>query len=192
MVRDLLGQKIDFNVELAQLEAKIAELKIQYEQYFLDVLPKPPDELHAELKAMMRKLLKAPFRTSAVNFRLRQLVTRYQTFNTYWQRVLKEREEGTYSRDVFKAELRARAMAEEKQVKRNAQAGSAGFHKLFDRYKAALELSGTNTSQLNYDKFRSSLLKKAKQLKQQYGVQKLTYKVTVKSGKVVVKAVPRT
>src|SRR5262245_3607671 len=97
------------DVELEQLEERIETLRVLYEQHFADILPQPPTKLQKEAVFLIRKLLKAPFKNSQTRFKLRQLVTRYQTYRTYWERVLKEREEGTYVRDVFKAELRQKA-----------------------------------------------------------------------------------
>ena len=95
--------------ELDRLEGKIAELRVLYEQYFVDVMPQPPTKLQEETVRLMRSLLRAPFKNSANRFRLRVLISRYQTYATYCERVNKQKEEGTYSRDLFKAEMREKA-----------------------------------------------------------------------------------
>ena len=95
----------DFDRELDILEAKIGELRIFYEQFFVDILPQPPEKQHAEVVRLIKRLLKAPFKNSASRFRLRSLINRFQTYATYWERVNKKhgciwRDEpvnGTYS-----------------------------------------------------------------------------------------------
>ena len=166
--------------ELELLEAKIEELKILYEQFFVDILPHPPDQLRAEVVRTIRKLLRAPFRNSTTRFRLRTLVQRYQTYSTYWERVNKQREEGTYFRDVFKAEVREKVG---EQAKAEAQTGSAekAMRQLFKSYESALSQAGQATKNLNYDAFKQSLLKKAKDLREQHGVKRLRYKIVVKA-----------
>ena len=102
------------DLELDRLENKISELRVLYEQYFVEILPLSPDKQQKEIVALIRKLLHAPFKNSQTRFRLRVLVQRYQTYATYWERVQKQKEEGTYSRDLFKAEMREKMLEEAK------------------------------------------------------------------------------
>jgi hypothetical protein len=171
-----------------RLEATIEQLKIQYEQYFVDVLPRPPDQLHVEVRRQIKELLKAPFKNSADRFRLRTLVHRFQTYHTYWERVNKQREEGTYVKDLFKAEMREKMGEEELRRASTGGAAEKGMQQLFDSYQTALRKSGSKTENLNYQAFKNSLMKKAKELKSKHGVKKVNYKITVKDGKVSVKA----
>lgn len=174
--------------EIALLENKLEELKTIYDQFFIDVILQPPDKLRAEVVKELRRLLKAPFRASAMRFRLRMLVHRYHVYATYWARVLREREEGRYSRDLFKAELRDKLMKEAERDATRAGKAEKGMRELFKTYESALKKAGGDTSSLNFDSFKHSLMKKAKQLREQQGVKKLHYKIVVKDGKVVVKA----
>ena len=185
---DRLGLKRKLDYELDRLEGKLEELRMLYEQYFIDVLPQPPAKLRAEVVKTIRQLLKAPFRTSAIRFRLRMLVHRYQTYHTYWERVMKEREEGTYSRDLFKADLRDKMLEDAKKDASRAGRAEKAMRQLFNTYEEALRKSNISTERLSFDAFKKSLLKKAKQIKQEQGVKKLQYKVVVKEGKVTIKA----
>lgn len=96
----------DVEPDLDLLENKIGELKVQYEQYFLDIITQPPDKLFEEVVRLIKTLQNAPFKNSVTRFRLKTLTTRFQTYKTYWEKVKKQREEGTYKRDIFKAKLR--------------------------------------------------------------------------------------
>lgn len=174
--------------ELDRLESKIAELRVLYEQYFVEILPLPPDKLHKEVVKLIRVLLKAPFKNSQTRFRLRVLIQRFQTYGTYWERVQKQKEEGTYVKDLFKAEMREKMLEEAKLEQTAGKSAEKGLKQLYDSYEAALRKTGNNTANLSFDSFKSSLLKQAKQLKEKSGVQKLHYKVVVKGNKVVVKA----
>lgn len=179
-------RKID--LQLDKLERDIEELKVYYEQYFIDLIPHPPEKLEKNIAMAMRVLLKSPFKSSATRFRLRSLINRYQTYHTYWERVKKQREEGKYTKDVFKADLRERELQEAKEAASAAGKAEKGMQQLFSSYENALKKSGADTSKLNYDAFRQSLVNQAKHLKKNKGVSKLSYKIVVKNGKVVVKA----
>lgn len=179
-------RKLD--IELNKLESQIEELRVLYEQYFVDVFPQPPDKQRKEVVRFIRQLLKAPFKNSQIRFRLRTLVTRYQTYSTYWERVIKEREEGKYAKDLFKAEMREKLLEDIKKEQSAAGKADKGIRQLFTSYEEAMRKNGVKTDGLNFDTFKKSLLDKAKKLKEQHGVKKLQYKIVVKDGKVVVKA----
>ena len=181
-------ERLDLRAELDRLEALLADLKIQYEQYFSGIMPLAPDKQHDNVKRLIRKLIKAPFKTSAMSYRLKMLEVRYHTFNSYWQRVQREREAGTYSRDVFKANLREKIAHEEERSQTSVGAAERGMVNLFNSYKAELEKQGGQPLNLDYKSFQRSLIKRAKDLKEKSGVKKLSFKVVVKDGKVTIQA----
>ena len=190
---DLFGGKAestDIRLELDRLEAMIAELKVQYEQHFTGLVQLPPDKLHTNVRMLLRKMLKAPFRTAALNYRLKTLDNRYQTFNTYFQRVLKQKEDGTYSRDVFKAELHARLMKEAELAKTSVGQAQGHVRALFDTFKSALEQQTGKKQELDFKAFRKTLVAQAKEMTAKLGTDKLTFKVVVREGKVTLQAAP--
>jgi hypothetical protein len=178
----------NLRVELERLEREINDLKVLYEQYFSGILVRPPDTEHNILKQLIRTIRKAPFKNSALNYRLKSLEHRYNTYNTYWQRVLREKDEGRYSRDVYKANLRERKIHEDAQRQTAKGAAEHGMKELFRAYKLALDKETGKSHELDFDSFRSSLLEKAKTLQKQSSGGKLSFKVVVKDGKVLVQA----
>lgn len=178
----------DINLEIDRLETKIKELQVLYEQYYIQLLPLPPDKEHKDVKQTIRVLLKAPFKNSQTRFRLRQVIQRYQTYNTYWERVNKQKEDGTYSRDVFKADIREKEKQQDSVANTQGAKTSKGIEQLFTSYQEALRNSGAKTDNLDFDAFRKNLVKRAKALKEQHGATKVKYRVVVKDGKVVIKA----
>lgn len=186
--REGKSPKREIDAELDRLEKQIAELRVMFEQYFVDVIPLPPEENRKAIVKEIKRLLKSPFKTQATKFRLRTLVTRYQTYHTYWERVLKQREEGTYHRDLFKADLRDKIIDETRREQSTQSAAEKSFHQLYNSYETALKKVGAKTENLNFETFKKSLIKRAQQLKKEKGVKGLRYKVVVRDGKVVVKA----
>ena len=89
---------------------------------------------------------------------------------------------------MFKAEMREKFADAAEQSQTKAGAAERGFKELFSSYQTALKKAGSNATNVDYDAFKRSLLKKAKQLKKEQGVNKLHYKIVVKRGKVVVRA----
>lgn len=181
----------DMRVLLDEVEQKIDELKIQYEQFFLGVSPLPPEKLHQLVKRDLRALHKLPLKNSALHFRMRTIWNRYQTHFTYWQRVLRERENGTYSRDVFKADLRERNTLEDKRAQTQAGAAEKGFKELFKSYKLALEKSSGAKHAIDFQTFQKNIIQRSKELKERTGARKVSFKVVVKEGKVTLQAVAK-
>ena len=179
-------QKIDTAKELKILEEMIKNLKVDYEQYFLDITPYLPDKLHADLRRQIRKLRKAPFKKLSHKFRLRSLEHRYQVFNDYWQRTLREKEEGRYSKDIFKAELREKNAKEDRLALTNKGKASKDVNHLYQSYKNELERLTGKKQNIDFDAFRRSLVEKAKVFKERSGAQRISFKVAVKNGKVTI------
>lgn len=180
--------RLDVRAELDKLEAKIADLKVQFEQYFSGIHPFPPDKLHAEVKRTIRHLLSAPFKNSEMSFRLRSLESRYRTYNTYFERVLRQREEGSYQRDVFKADIRERHAYEDSRAQTAQGMAEKGMQSLFNSYKAALEKQTGMPQNVDFKAFQKSLLARAKDFKAKHAGKKVSFKVVVKDGKVSVQA----
>ncbi len=186
-----LDGKVDTRADLERFDTALAQLKVEYEQHFMGIRPLLPDKLHNEVKALLRKLRRAPFKTPELSFRLRTLESTYQTLHTYWMRVQREREAGTYHRDVFKADLHERIALEAAEAQTGKGKANQGIKDLFKSYKDALENQAGRSLELNFEAFRKSLIKRAKDLKEQHGIKKLSFKVVTQDGKVLVKAIKK-
>jgi len=92
--------------ELDELDGALAELRARFEQYFLGVDRQPPTKDHDAIRARLGKLRNAFVRSAAMKFRIQGLQQRFTTYDRLWQRTLTEMENGTYSRDLFKARRR--------------------------------------------------------------------------------------
>ena len=182
------SERFDWRVELDKLEAMISDLKIQYEMFFTGIIPLAPEKEHASVKRKIRELLKAPFKSSASSFKLKTLEGRYSTFNTYWQRVLKQREEGVYSKDVFKANVREKNAAEDAKAVTIVGKAEKSMNALFNTYKEALEKTTGKKQELDYQAFQKSLIERAKEYKAKHSDKKVSFKVLIKDGKVTIQA----
>jgi hypothetical protein len=181
-------ERMDVRAELVQLEDEIAKLKVEYEQYFLGLNPFTPDKLHNDVRKHIRLLRKAPFKSSQMMYQLRVLETRYNTFNSYWQRILREKEAGTYIKDIFKANLREQIAKDEAESQSAKGQVSKTMKALFDSYAGALEKATGKKQSLDFDAFQKSLVNRAKDFREKNGNKKLTFKVVMKDGKVTVQA----
>ena len=166
----------------------LEQLKVDYEQFFMGFAPHQPDKLHSEIKRMIRRIRKAPFKRAVARYRLRVLESRYHTYHDYWQRVLREKEEGTYVKDVFKADLRERHAKEDLAARTQKGSLSNEMASLFRCYKLTLERQTGRKQNLDFEVFKKKLIEKAKAHAREFGVKKLSFQVVVKDGKVTLRA----
>lgn len=126
MNADLSQSQIDSM--LNEFDTKLTNLRLAYDRYFNGAERRPPVFLRTEVVRMMHELEHKTFiQNTAQRFRLRSLVQRFNTHKTYWDRILRQIEEGTYKKHLDKAkrnmEQRARfeaRRAEEAQEQQQA------------------------------------------------------------------------
>lgn len=95
-----------YEVMLADAELRLRRLRTLYDHWFHGIERTEPQQQRGEVDRIIQELRRQPQRNTALRFRFNQLVQRYTTFNTYWQRIARQIEEGTYKRDVLRAKRR--------------------------------------------------------------------------------------
>jgi len=90
-------------------EGRLKRLRALYDQWFAGIERIEPQQLRKELDTVLTQLRREQTRNTALKFRFNQVVQRYTTYTTYWRRIARQIEEGTYKRDV----LRAKRLAEQ-------------------------------------------------------------------------------
>jgi hypothetical protein len=89
---------------LNDLEVRLDRLKISYEQYFMGIEKLEPQVQRKEVTRIFNNLNKMQIRNTGLRFRYRTIVQRWNLYITRWNRVLREIENGTYERDVLRAQ----------------------------------------------------------------------------------------
>lgn len=89
-----MGLREDIDI----LDAKVARLKVEYEQYFLRVIKREPLPLREEIDRMVLLYSNQNITNTSLKFRFNSIISRYNSYRQYWTRVLRAIEEGTYWR----------------------------------------------------------------------------------------------
>lgn len=245
--------------DLEQVEKDMNELKAQYELYFMGVERTEPIPARDKIRSQLRRFkeLQSQINNTAVKFKFQMLQARLVSLETYWGRVTRQKEEGTYKRDVDKvkrkeAELAqkaakealakgqdpraAAAAARSGTAVPSATAGAAGsapgqpsqparaphlaattgplapalgaaparpaaarandlddgsLRQLYQTYVTAKRRCGEQVD-LKFDEMASSLRKQVPKLMESTGAKSIEFKVVIKGGHAVLKAVPKT
>jgi len=98
---------------VSELETRVDRLRALYEQYFMGIEKTIPAVPHKDVERRIQVLRKEQIRNTAVRFRFQMIIQRYNTYQSHWQRICRQIEEGTYKRDRLRAERRQRAREEE-------------------------------------------------------------------------------
>lgn len=182
-------KRSDVRAELEKLESLISEVKIQFEQHFIGILPHPPDKMHSELKLLRRRIKSLPFKNSESKYRLQTLEHRYHTYRSYWERVLRERDAGTYKRDLFRARRKEELVEARQAPQTSAQ---KQLTELFGSYKRALQSQSGAPAAVDFDEFKGLLINAAREIKEQKGAKSVSFRIVVRKGEVCVEALSAT
>ncbi|MGC3999733.1 MAG: MXAN_5187 C-terminal domain-containing protein [Anaeromyxobacter sp.] len=212
--------------ECSRLEEELEALKARYEAYFLGIERREPNRERNEIKKRVNVIKTAFTRNTGLRFRLQSLHARFLSYERLWMRTAREKEEGTYRRDLFKARLhrpdakkdaapgkeapaapaasasaaaapaapRAAAPAPASRAATSpppAAAGDARMRALYDEYVAAKKRCNEDVSRLSYDAVARSVEKQVPELMSRYKAKSVDFRVEVKDGKAVLKAIPR-
>ncbi|MBU1896757.1 hypothetical protein KKB55_03185, partial [Myxococcota bacterium] len=118
---------------MASLEQELEDLKREFELYFMGLEKRQPTKTRERLAQQIRR--HNPGKETVDRFKHQNLLQRLMTYERYWERTLKAIENGTYERDIRKANRREaergisdnqkpRTEAEEAQAAKRAQAVS--------------------------------------------------------------------
>ena len=204
--------------ELDAAEERLTWLYTTYEKYFVGVDRRPPERERKELSERIRKFRTSTTKNTALRFRINTIFARLLSYERLWDRTLREMEEGTYRRDVFKARLRIPqrhpvspppppADAAEPTIAdasrppppaRPSQPPPAppavsdeNLRRLYHTYLRAREQCGESIAGLTFDSIASKIRQQVPQLLEKHKARSVEFKVVIKGGKAVLKAVPK-
>jgi hypothetical protein len=108
----------EFEITLSDAEVQLSRIKHLYEQWFQGIERIEPQIPRKQLDRTIHALRKGQPRNTALRFRFQTLIQRYTTLQTYWRRVGRQIEEGTYRRDLLRVRRRREAARAEREQRR--------------------------------------------------------------------------
>lgn len=212
--QDALGNKIpDPAEELAIAERELHELKVAFEHYFLGMERKAPLRKRETLGEKIRRYRThaTAFKAAGHKFRLEQLASKFAAYERIWTRTLTEIESGTYKRDVFKMRRRVKPATESTPAKATSAADSqpqpqaeararpeaanplsdGQIRAIYDAFVLARRRTGEPTEGLSVEVVAATLRKQAPEILRRYECQAVEFKVVIKEGRALLRALPR-
>ncbi len=168
---------------LDELNDAIDQLRHSYEKYFAGIDRIEPQQARQKVKRMINQLRAKRFNNTASRFRFQSLQARLVTFESHWNRICRQIEEGTFKRDV----IRAQKHQSQRKKPSPTKEPSGPLDRLHKEFQEACQKVG-QTKGISMDALQKTIDKQTKAIKSKYGCKDVHFSVDVKEGKVVLKA----
>jgi len=205
-----------FGEELTGWDERMTLLQNAYEKYFVGIERRPPDLERKTVSEGIRRLRTTNVKNTALRFRVQTLFAKLLSFERMWDRTLREIEEGTYHRDLFKVRFRQQQKQPQKPESLPevaplpdiaqpsapppparmsqpppASISESSLKRLYDTYLKAREQCGESNTGLSYDAVASKIRAQIPSLLTKHNARAVDFKVVIKGGRAVLKAVPK-
>lgn len=194
---------LDIEQTLNMIDKKISDLKLEYEQYFIGLQKTPPGEKRDSITKALNKLGKERFKTTVQHFRYQQIKARFSTFSQHWDKILKQMENGTSKKDLFRSKLKTREEVDINKPKKAQKHEEDNQQNTTDSISSPVELKGLyqqylhirskckeRTDNVKFEKMVDFLTQQTNQIKSKYSCRAVQFQVVVDNGKAKLKAVP--
>jgi dsDNA-binding SOS-regulon protein len=165
---------------LNQIEKDLKELEITYEQYFLGIEKRSPEQQRSKFTTRMRKLVALYIPQTDLRYRLNSIASRFNSYCGYWDRIQRLIEEGKYERHTSRIQRRAGDMT--------ATTGAPGHDGKTDSVDNLYEqlVQAHQSCQMrppDREQVASFLAKQAETIKQRFGDKQVDFVVVTEAGK---------
>ncbi len=100
---------------ISDLETSLERLQALYNQYFMGIEKLEPTVQRKAVDRKINLLRRQQVQNTAQRFRLQSQIQKYNTQQTYWRRICRQIEEGTYQRHVMLAKRRQEVRDKKRQ-----------------------------------------------------------------------------
>jgi hypothetical protein len=193
---------VGFEEDLAEIEAAIRKLGVEWDKFFAGVEKKPPNELRAKVDALMRRHAHMEIKNATERFRYQGFTAKYNTMSELWAKRLRLREEGkAFGVHGLKAEaLPPSPPPSPPAPARVAGAGpnrgevrvghperdGAAVQALYDRFQAARAAAGEPA--MKFESFQKHIAQQTSRILSEKRGQAVDFWLESKDGKVSLKA----
>jgi hypothetical protein len=180
--------------DLTILDLQLKELITRYEQYFVGLEKRAPEQLLSSVEKMVRRYANVPITNTMYKHKYTMLVARLNTYREHWNRILRLIDEGKYSRDKFIRNLHLRQ--KENGIKPIEETHKPRHHdpdleRIFLELRQARIACHMPVDKLDIELVASTIEKSKAALTARLGTSDLIFRVVVENGKPKIKASQR-
>ncbi len=170
---------------LTQLEADLKEVEFAYEQYFLGLEKRSPEQKRQNLIKRLRKTVTLYIPQTDLRFRLQSISSRFNSYAGYWDRILRLIDEGKYERHTARIKRYTRSRDEQAAPQAEREEVLDPVESLYQELVNAhqrCKLRPPNREQLT-----SFLAKQQEAIRQKFGDRQVDFVVVTEEGKPKIK-----
>ena len=172
--------------DLVVLDNKLKQLKLEYEQYFMGFRPREPVMLRGDVNKLVARYSNTGIQNTSLRFKFNNLCARFFAMRRQWDAVLRQIEEGTYRRHIFKARLHERDRSGE-DVPASAETLDAD---LFASYLTARRECGEEVKGLTRERLDQLVETQRAAIQARFRCREVRFRVVIENGRTKLKATP--
>lgn len=179
-----MGSREQVTELLNRLENDLKELEIAYEQYFLGLDKRSPEQQRSKMMLRVRKLVTLYIPQTDLRFRLQSITSRFNSYSSYWDRIQRLIDEGKYERHTSRIQRFAQTKSTTEEVTETTP--SVDFlDSLYDKLVEAHQ--SCHLRPPNREQVASFLAKQQDAIKQRFGDKQVDFVVVTEEGKPKIK-----
>lgn len=171
-------EETNIDSQLSLLEARIRDLKFDYDRYFTKDLKLEPVRKRDDVERLILKLSRIHFIKVNQKFTYENIISRFISLKSYWDKKLRLIEAGT-------------AKKTETAPTPSPYVENEQYKQVYDEYVKLVKSLNPSTKLTSYDAIRQTLESKRKELLMQYKCKDVEFKVEYEGKKLKFKAVPK-
>jgi hypothetical protein len=185
----LLGTDIEEDLNL--LDARLKQLRVEYEQYFLGARKREPQLVRGEVQKIISYYANVPIRNTGHRFRFNNLRARFFALRRHWDETQRKIEDGRYERHHFQADLheRERGVTSE-SAEPSPPPARDELDDLFEAWVEARTQVGQPTAGLSRQKLAAQLEQQTAAIRERFGTSEVRFRIVVEDGRAKLKATP--
>ena len=165
---------------LNQVEQELKELEIAYEQYFLGIDKRSPEQQRYRFTTRIRKMVATHIPQTDLRYRLKGITSRFNSYCGYWDRIERLIDEGKYERHTSLIQRRTEGTA----AAQDAPPIDSKSDPVDNLYEQLIEAHlNCQMRPPNREQVASFLAKQAETIKQRFGDRKVDFVVVTEDGK---------
>lgn len=173
--------------ELDQIELKMRELILSYEQYFMgtDKRKREPIKDREELAKSLRRFANRRIIQTDMRFRYQNMATKFHSYQGYWDRILRLMDEGRYVRQSHVP--RSDSAPAPQKAAASSPPPLNESDRLYDQLVQAHRSCNLDSSSLNRQQVAALLDKQREAIQQKFGDRPVEFVVVTDDGKPKIK-----
>jgi hypothetical protein len=177
---EMMGSRGQITEMLNLLEKDLKELEIAFEQYFLGLEKRSPEQARQKLTLRMRKMISHYIPQTDQRFRLQSITSRFNSYCGYWDRILRQIDEGKYERHTSRIQRFAQTKSSEQDA---IQTGASvdPIDRLYQELVTAHQRCQLRPP--DRDQVISFLARQEEAIKKRFGDKQIDFVVVTETGK---------